>query len=76
MSLENFKDLIDNSEDISAKKAKEVVKQFEELRKLAEEKSNNKADEKPVIRKEKIIIDEEETKSLPPATKYDSSWID
>jgi len=43
MSSENFKDLINNSDDITARKLNQLVKEFEEFRKLAEEKTKNKA---------------------------------
>ena len=71
MSSENFKDLINNSDDITARKLNQLVKEFEEFRKLAEEKTKNKAVDQLIEMKTNQMIKEKETKSLPPAIKYD-----
>jgi len=63
ISSVDFKDLIDNSEDISARKAKEVVRQFENLKKLAEESAKIKAAEDE-LRRQSLV------------TKYDSRWVE
>ena len=76
MSSVDFQNLINNSEDINARRANEVIQQFEDFKRIAQEKTKNNAGEKPVKWKENQITEMEETKSLPPAIKYDKNWVE
>ena len=63
ISSKEFRDLMNNSEDITAIKANQLVKEFESFKRLAEERAKKIAKEDELRRQSSVI-------------KYDSRWVE